>query len=105
MRLAATEIGLKLNHGVAARSRDAFNTTYKQPFEAVRQIGTAEELRRLAILVSPFADVYLPEIRREFRLLILPAGDIHVRRDDFSPRLERARRRCLDQRSTSAMLL
>ena len=88
MGLAATEVGLQLNDGVAAPSREAADCPDQQALQAFRQVGPPKELDRIAVLIRPFAQVHLPEVRSELGLLIAPARDVLVGCDDLPPWLE-----------------
>ena len=103
--LAAAEVGLELHHRVAALARDALHAADEQALEALGEVGAAEELRGLAVLVRAFAQVHLPEVGRELGLLVAAARHVRVRRDDLAPGLERAGRRRLDQRAARLALL
>ena len=86
--LAAPEVGLQLNDGIAAPTREAVDCSDQQALQAFREVGPPKELDRVPVLVRPFADVHLPEIGGEFGLLIAPARDVLVGRDDLPPWLE-----------------
>ena len=86
--LAAPEVGLQLDDGVAAPTGEAADGTGQQALQALRQVGAPEELGRVAVLVRPFAQVHLPEVGRELGLLVPAARDVLVGRDDLPPRLE-----------------
>lgn len=93
MGLAATEVRLQLDNRVAALAGNALHASDEETFQAVGQESAAEELRRLPILVAAFADVDLPQVGRKLGLLVAPAGDIGMGRNDLAPRLQRAARR------------
>ena len=103
--LAAAEVGLELHHRVAALARDALHAAHEQALQALGEVGAAEELLRLLVLVRAFAQMHLPEVGGELRLLVAPARHVGVRRDDLAPGLERAGRRRLDQRAAGLALL
>ena len=86
--LAATEVGLQLNDGVAAPTRDAADRPDQQALQAFRQVGPPKELDRVPVLVRPFAQMYLPEVGCELGLLVAPARDVLVGCDDLPPWLE-----------------
>ena len=89
--LAAPEVRLQLNDGVAAPTREAVDCPDQQALQAFGQVGPPKELDGVAVLVGPFAEVHLPEVGRELGLLVPPARDIPVRCDDFPPWLEAGR--------------
>src|SRR4051812_9047132 len=95
--LAAAEISLKLHHRIAAFPRDALHSANEQSPETLSEECPAKELRGLAIFVRTLAEVHLPQIRCELRLLVPPARDVRVRCYHLTPRLERARGGRLDQ--------
>ena len=86
--LAAPEVRLQLNDGVAAPTREAVDCPDQQALQAFRQVGPPKELDRVAVLVRPFAEVHLPEVGCELGLLVAPARDVLVGRDDLPPWLE-----------------
>ena len=103
--LAAAEVGLELHHRVAALAREALHAAHEQALQALGEVGAAEELLRLLVLVRALAQVHLPEVGRELRLLVAAARHVGVRRDDLAPGLERAGRGRLDQRAAGLALL
>ena len=60
----------------------------QQALQALRQVGPSKELDRVPILVRPFTEMHLPEVGRELGLLVPPARDVPVGRDDLPPWLE-----------------
>ena len=96
MGLAASEVGLELDHRVAALAVQAPHGAGQHALEAVSQVGPSEELDRVPVLVAPLAPVRLPEIGGELGLLVAAAGDVLVGRGDLAPRLERVGGRALD---------
>ena len=86
--LAATEVGLQLNDGIATPTRDAADCPDQQALQAFRQVCPPKELDGVAVLVRPFAQVHLPEVGRELGLLVAPARDVLVGCDDLPPWLE-----------------
>ena len=88
VRLAAAEIGLELHDRVAALAGEAPHGAYQHPLQALGEIGAAEELDRVPVFVSPFAEVHLPEIGGELGLLVAAAGHVLVRRHNLAPGLE-----------------
>src|SRR3990172_1486292 len=102
VRLSATEVGLELHHRVAALSREPLHRTDEELLQALGEIGTAEELGRLLVLVGTFAKVHLPEVCSELGLLVPAAGYILVRVHHLAPWLEVTRSLALD-RSASGL--
>ena len=86
--LAAPEVGLQLNDGVAAPTREAADCPDLQALQAFRQVGPPKELDRIPVLVRPFTQVHLPEVGCELGLLVAPARDVLVGCDDLPPWLE-----------------
>ena len=105
MRLPAAEVRLKLDHRVAALRGQSLDAAHEQPLQALGQVGPPEELLRLAVLLGPLAEVDLPQIGSELRLLVAPAGHVGVRRHDLAPRLETTRCRGLHERASGLALL
>jgi len=73
VRLAAAEVGLQLHHRVAVVARDAPQRTGEQPAQALGQVGAAEELLGLAVLVCALAQMHLSQVGRELGRLVVPA--------------------------------
>ena len=96
VRLAAAEVGLELHHRVAALAGEALHRADQHPLQALGEIGAAEELDRVPVLVRALAQMHLPEVGGELGLLVAAAGHILVRRHHLAPGLEVARRRALD---------
>ena len=59
--------------------------------QALGEVGAAEELDRVAVLVGAFAQVDLPQVGGELGLLVATAGHVLVRRHHLAPGLEAAR--------------
>ena len=97
--LAAAEIRLELNDGVASSACEAADGPNQQTLQAFRQIRSPEELDGVSILVGPFTQVHLPEIGGELGLLVPPARDVRVRGDDFPPGLQAGRGGAFNRRS------
>ena len=93
VRLAAAEVGLELHDRVAALPGEALHRADEQALEALGEVGAAEELDWVAVLVRALAEVHLPEIGGELRLLVAAARHVRVRRHDLAPGLEGAGRR------------
>jgi hypothetical protein len=96
MRFTASEVGLELHHRVAALTGDALHRGYEQTLEAFSEVSPAKELDWLFVFVRSFAQVDLPEVSGKFRLLVLTAAYVFVRRHHFTPGLEVRRRRAFD---------
>ena len=90
--LAAAEVGLELHHRVAALAGEALHRADQQPLQALGEIGAAEELDRVAVLVRALAQMHLPEVGGELGLLVAAAGHVLVRRHHLAPGLEGAGR-------------
>ena len=105
VRLAAAEVGLELHDRVAALAGEAPHRADQHPLEALGEVGAAEELDRVPVLVRPLAEVHLPEVGGELGLLVAAAGHVLVRRHHLAPGLEAARRRALDRRAGALALL
>ena len=86
--LAAAEVGLELDHRVAAGPGHPLDASHQQALEAVGEVGPPEELSGLPILVAAFAQVDLPEVRGELRLLVTATGHIGMRGYDLAPGLK-----------------
>ena len=86
--LAAPEVGLQLHHRVAAFSGEALGAAGKQPPETFGKEGAPEELPGVAVLLGALAQMHLPQVRGELRLLVAAAGNIGMRRHHLAPRLE-----------------
>ena len=99
MGLAAAEVGLELHHRIPARARQALYAPHQQVLEALREVGAPVELLRVSILIASLAQMHLPQVRCELRLLIVPAGHIRVRGSDLAPRPQTPRRSTLNSRS------
>ncbi len=95
--LAAAEVGLQLHHRIAALAGESLDRTHQQSLQALGKIGAAEELDRIAVLVTPFTEMHLPQIGGELGLLVAPAGHIGMRSHDLAPGLEHPTGRRLDQ--------
>ena len=98
VRLAAAEVGLELHHRVAALAARCAARADEQALQALGEVGAAEELGRLLVLVRALAQMHLPEVGGELGLLVAAARHVRVRRHDLAPGLEVAGRRALDQR-------
>jgi len=103
--LAAAKIGLQLHHRVAARARETLHPVHQQPFQAFREIGAPEKFFRGFVLVGTFAQVHLPQVRGEFRLLIAAARHVRVGRRHLAPGFQRAACRRLDERTAQFLFL
>ena len=97
--LAAAEVRLELNDGIASSAREAADGPNQQTLQAFRQIRAPEELDGFSILVCAFTQMHLPEIGGELGLLVASARDVPVGGDDFPPRLQAARGGAFNRRS------
>ena len=78
VRLAAAEVGLELHDRVAALAGEAPHRADQHPLQALGEIGAAEELDGVLVLVRPLAEVHLPEVGGELGLLVAAAGDVRA---------------------------
>ena len=105
VRLAAAEVGLQLNDRIAGLARQPLRRALQQPAQAVRQIGPAEELPRIAVLVGRAAVVHLGEVGGELGLLELAGRDVLVRFHHVPPRQQARDRLGRDRRDVALALL
>ena len=97
--LATAEVRLELNDGIAAFAGEAADGPNQQTLQAFRQIRSPEELDGFSILVCAFTQMHLPEIGGELGLLVSPACNVLVGRDDFPPWLQAGRGGAFNRRS------
>ena len=102
VRLAAAEVGLQLHDRVPAQARQPSQTGSEQPLQALREESTAEKLLRIAVFVRAFAQMHLPQIRGELRLLVAAARHVPVRGRDIAPSLQRGTAARLHRRAGRA---
>ena len=102
--LAAAEVGLELHHRIAAPAGETAHRAHQHRLQALGEVGAAEELDRVAVLVGPFAQVHLPEVGGELGLLVAAAGHVAMGRHHLAPRLEAARDLALDGRARALAL-
>ena len=88
VRLAAPEVGLQLHHRVAAFAGEALDAARQQPLQAFGEERAPEELPGVAVLLRALAQVNLPQVRGELRLLVAAAGHVGVRGHHLAPGLE-----------------
>ena len=88
MRFAAAEVRLQLDNGVAPIAIEAQDRLRQQPPQPFGQKRATEELGRVLVFVRAFALIHLPQVGGKLRLLIPSAGDVGMRRHDFSPRFQ-----------------
>ena len=105
VRLAAPEVGLQLHHRVAAFSGEALGAAGKQPPETFGKEGAPEEFPGVAVLVRALAQMHLPQVGGELRLLIAAAGHVGVRGHHLAPGLEPTGAHRLDKPAYSPALL
>ena len=105
MRLAAAEVGLELHNRIAAAPGQALDATAKQALQALGEKRAAKELDGIAVLFAALAEMHLPEVGGELRLLVAPAGHVGMRRDDLAPRTEDFGSRRRNERSAGLPLL
>src|SRR6266849_2226627 len=99
MRLAATEVGLELHHWVATLASEALHRTHEQALQALGEVGAAEELDRVFILIRSLAQVYLPQVGGKLGLLVAATGHVPVRRDYLAPGFQGTRSGAFDSRA------
>ncbi len=68
MGLAATEVGLQLDHRVAALAAEPAHGVEEELAQPVGEEGAAEELDRLAVLVARLVAPHLVEVDGELGL-------------------------------------
>jgi hypothetical protein len=103
--LAAAEIGLQLDHRIAALSCQAQHAVDEQAFEALGKKGAVKKLAGVFILIGTFAQMHLPKIGGKLGLLVAAAGHIGMGDDHLAPWLERSTCRWLDQGSPGLAFL
>ena len=89
MGLASAEVGLQLDHRVAACPGQPFGGSRQQITQTLGDVGAGEELTRILIFGFGAAVGDLPQIGRVLGLHEVPAGHIFVRCDDVAPRCQR----------------
>jgi hypothetical protein len=95
--LAAAEVGLQLDHRVAALPPPPAHRVEQQLPQPVGEEGPAEELGRVAVLRRCLVPPDLMEVRGELRLLVATRRDVRVRRDQLPPRPQATGRLPLDR--------
>ena len=103
---AAAEVGLQLDHRVAARlTRQAPERALKEPGQAVGHVGATEELDGVAILAGGITALDLGEVGGKLGLGVAAARDVGMRHHHLAPRLEPGRGCALQlQRLASGLL-
>ena len=79
----------------------ALDCAHQQALQTLGEIGAAEELDRVFILVRPLAQVHLPQVGGKLGLLVAATGDVPVRRHDLAPGLQIACRCAFDGRASA----
>ena len=97
--LAAAEIGLQLNDRIATPSGKATRRPDQHSLQAFGQVGTAKELDRVPVLIRAFAQMHLPQVRRELGLLVPAARHVLVGGHDLAPRFQARGGRALDRQA------
>ena len=105
MRLPATKVGLELHDRVAAPAGQTSDAAHEELLEALGQVGAAGKLGGVAVFVAALAEVHLPEVGGELRLLVAATRHIGMRRRDLAPRLQRSSGRRFDERTSGSSLL
>ena len=104
VRLAAAEVGLQLDDGLAALAIQAQQSICQQASQTLGQVGAAEELGRVAVFGGTLAEMDLPEVGGEFGLLVVAAGDVGVGVDYVAPGGQAAGGCCGDDSGGTAAL-
>ena len=99
MGLAAAEVRLEMNDGIASFACKTVDGPNQQTLQAFRQIRSPEELDGFSILVCPFTQVHLPKIGGKLGLLVSPTCNVLVGGDDFPPGLQAGRGGAFNRRS------
>ena len=84
--LAAAEVGLKLDDGIAPSPGKPTSSPDEQIPQPLSDVGAGEELLWILILRLSVALEHLEQVGGELGLLEVPLGHIGMGRDDFSPR-------------------
>ena len=96
VRLAAAEIGLQLHDRIAAPDGQPAHGADQHLLQAGGQVGTAEELHRVAVFVRAFAQVHLPQVGGKLGLLVAATGHVFMRHHHFAPGFEAGRHAAFD---------
>ena len=83
--LAATEVGLQLDHRFTALAVEPFEGEAQQGPHAGGNEGTAVELGGVGVLLAADATTHLVEVGGELGLLVLARGHIGVGHDHIAP--------------------
>ena len=86
--LAPTEVGLQLDHRVAALARQAPGRAGQQIAQSLGYVGAGVERVRVLVLGLSAARCDQRQVGRVFGLLEAPGGHVGVGRDDVAPRGE-----------------
>ena len=105
MGLAAAEVGLQLDDGIAALAGQAAHGPGQHASQALGQVGAAEELGRVPVFIRAFAQMHLPEVGGELGLLVAAACHVRVGRHDLPPGLQVGGDRTLDRQAGLAAAL
>ena len=92
VRLAAAEIRLQADDGIAALHGEALNRGPEHARQAFRQVGDAEEGERIGVFLRAHALIDMSEIGRELRVGEAGLQNIRVRLRDLAPGPELVRR-------------
>ena len=84
--LAAAEIRLQFDDGIAATARQPPRRPHQQIPQTLGQIGAGEELPRVLVLRVGSALQHLEQVGGELRLIEASRRNVSVRRDDLPPR-------------------
>src|SRR5207247_1390201 len=99
------EVCLQLDDRIPLLTRETLDSADEQLLQTLRQVRPTEELGWLPVFVTAFTDMDLPKISGEFGLLVPACRNVLVRRDDFSPWLQRPGRLTFDRCAGRATFL
>ena len=88
MGLAPTEVGLQLDHRIAARTRQPPSRPGQQVAQALGDVGASKERLRIPVLEFGAAIDHLFQVGRVLSLLEAACRHICMRRDDVPPRCQ-----------------
>ena len=102
--LAATEVGLQLDHRLTTETVEALQGDAQQVFEALSDEGAPEELDRVGVFGAADAAMHQIEIGGELGLLVTAVDHVRVGSDHIPPR-DQARLDLVFNRSLIARLV
>ncbi len=104
VRLAAAEVGLKLDHRIAALPHQPQQRSGEKLAQPVGDERAPEELRRVGVLGAADAVVDVVQVGGELGLDVAAGDHVLVGRDDLAPRLEPRFRTALDSDGAAGLL-